>query len=427
MTDAEYLLLFGVNRAKHIVNWERQRWYFSEMNNNHYIIEQKYFKPLFKTQREADKLDINTTILKYHVLICNESKASLRNNKSRVLKYIEDAEKDFDFHKRPSCSGNQPEWYCLGRDLFVGDFVFPSKIGEKFRLIDNRNPQVFIDKVNYNIKVKDEKYSDILFLILNGMLFRYFIDLFSRQLTGSQTLSDVDVNVVEKTLVISPSLLIDKQKELQAILKSLKSREQGTIYQEVKQEDRRKLDTIVFEALGLEAIDVDILYKEACKFVKDRSEKSDSVVTTKVKQKLNYEQTLKLIRDRFDEINTYSNLIKNSKIKIYTIPNLPAIYPLETKTGSSNLFASYPVYFTKDQNKKISLSFSNIQQVMLLRFLLEEIDAKGIQLSIPESEKDCQQILQIVQRDFRNSIMQLRSVLKSVRSSANTISHYIIV
>ena len=190
-----------------------------------------------------------------------------------------------------------------------------------------------------------EDYSDILFLILNSILFRFFVDLFARQLTGSQTLSDVDVNVVEKTLIIKPELLKGCKKELASILKSLKSREQGTIYEEVKQTDRRALDTIILEALGLIAVDVDELYKEACAYVKRRSEKSDSVETTKVKKKLTYEESVNLIKERFPEIRQYKRLVGNASTTVYTIPNLNPKFLGDTKTGSSNLFNKYPVFF----------------------------------------------------------------------------------
>ena len=45
---------------------------------------------------------------------------------------------------RPTCAariktdGTQ-DWFNLGEELFIGDFIFPSKIHEKYGLIDNRD------------------------------------------------------------------------------------------------------------------------------------------------------------------------------------------------------------------------------------------------------------------------------------------------
>jgi len=208
MDDKDYLLTFGVEKTKHKGIWNKCGWFWSEMSNRHYIIEKTFTKPIFKTQKEAVKLNVDVNKLQNVVLICNTKRNQLSKFKEKVLQYIDDAENSpYEINKRPSCASRNI-WYDLTNSAVTGDFIFPSKIGEKFRLIDNRKSQVFCDKVNYAITVKNEfkDYQDIIFLILNSTLFRFFIDLFSRQLTGSQTISDVDVNVVEKALIINPVL-----------------------------------------------------------------------------------------------------------------------------------------------------------------------------------------------------------------------------
>jgi hydroxymethylpyrimidine/phosphomethylpyrimidine kinase len=114
-------------------------------------------------------------------------------------------------------------------------------------------------------------------------VFRYFIDLFARQLTGSQTLSDVDVNLVQKTLVPHPALLEPKRTELQKLYEQLKAREQASIHEEIKKEDRRQLDTIILQAVGLSGKEVDELYEAASRYIRERQEKSDSMRTPKPK------------------------------------------------------------------------------------------------------------------------------------------------
>ena len=216
LTDIEFKLQFGFERKDSKINWEKFGWYFSKLTKQHHLMERRYFKPLFKTQREAKNLDIDLKRLKYHVLICNDSLAILKKYKIKIADYIEIAESQYNLHTKPTNAqratngngngkingnGHERAWFNLGENLTVGNFIFPSKIGEKFRLIDNRKAKVFCDKVNYNI-VLNKKYIKnawIAFLILNGTLFRYFIDLFARQLTGSQTISDVDVIVAERS------------------------------------------------------------------------------------------------------------------------------------------------------------------------------------------------------------------------------------
>ena len=422
MPDSEYLLIFGVEKTKHKGIWNKCGWYWSDMSNHHYIIEKFYTKPVFKTQKEAVNLDVEIKNLKYYVLICPDSKDKLSKFKNKILKYIEDAEAN-GIDKRPSVQGRKI-WYDLSSAAVTGDFIFPSKIGEKFRLIDNRNSKVYCDKVNYAIKVKEEfeEYSDILFLILNSITFRFFVDLFSRQLTGSQTISDVDVNVVEKALIINPVLLKNKTKELSKIYKSIKDREPGNIFEEVKQADKRRLDEIIFESIGMKASDVDELYVEACKYIQDRKEKSESLNGSKTKQKLSAEDTLKLIKDRFSEINKYKDLIIGMKCIKYAIPEWKAKYPKEG-VGNENLFNHYNVYFVEGSVQK-QLSFNNIQQLMLFQFLNSTLDIKGVKINLPESANDCNKVLETIKKDFEKNITQIKGLLKVNRSKANPISIY---
>jgi len=432
LSDDEYKLQFGYERSKHKISWEKYGWYYSELTKNHHLMERIYFQPLFKSQKEAENLEVNKKNLRYHVLICNESLAALKKYNTKIAKYIEIGEKEYDLHNNPTnaqristVKGNERDWFNLGKDLTTGDFIFPSKIGEKFRLIDNRKAKVFCDKVNYNIKVSREysKYRDTIFLILNSTLFRYFAELFARQLTGSQTISDVDVIVVENTLVINPTLLVSYQSELEKIYESLRNREQQTIFDEVKCKDRIKLDQIILETLGLSLKDVKELHETACSYVSKRQTHSDSVTTIKKKQKPDYETSLKLIKERFPEVRSYTSIIQNKETVDINIPNLPAKFPKDIKSGDSNFFSTYYVNFIEG-NKQIALSFKSSSQLKLFRFFFEELELKGTKILLPEDPAACEKILLVLSNDFKKYAMQIKSVLKSLRSTASYLAVY---
>jgi len=427
----EYRVHFGHRIENSKIDWEKHGWYLSEMNNQHYLLERIYFKPVFKTQREASNLDVDLKKLKYQVLICNEQKPMLRKYNVKLLKYIEDAEKSpLKFNERATCaSRKKPDgtqvWFNLGDELFVGDFIFPSKIGEKYRLIDNRKTKVFCDKVNYNVKVNEEyeECTDTIFLLMNSTLFRFFFDLFSRQLTGSQTLSDIDVNVLEKNLIVDPLLFEKYKKELKDVYKSLKNRDQETIYKEINTSDRQKLDEIIFEVLGLSKSDLKELYRVETEYVKQRSLKSDSVETSKTKQKIDYETSLRLVADRFEEIKKYKSLMKGVPDREFAIPNLEPKFPKDVSGGDSNLFASYKVKF-RDANKETTVIFDNNSQIMLFKFLYEKLEIKGTKISLPRSPEDCNKILRSLKHDFDKYSSQIKAMLKTYRSKAHYISIY---
>ena len=287
LSDEEFLAYFGHKKSNSKINWEANGWYYSEMSKKHYLLERRYFKPLFKTQKEAVNLDVDISKLKYSVLICNETKPALRKHRVKLLKYIEEAEATpYKFNERPTCAarikpdGTQ-DWFNLGEDLFVGDFIFPSKIHEKYGLIDNIKSFVYTDKVNYNIKISEgyKNYEIEIFLIMNSTLFRYFLELFARQM--GEGLTDIDVNVVQKTLLINPKLLKGDRKELKELYKSLKNRKQEVIYEEIKAHDRNELDKIIFKTLGLSEKDLTEFYNEVVDLRKRRNEKIQVARTTR--------------------------------------------------------------------------------------------------------------------------------------------------
>ncbi len=433
MSDKETLDLLGekiINRDKF---FSKFGWYYSDLMKRHYKIERQFIKPLFKTQKEAKNLDVDFDKLKYVVLICNHTKKKLKNFKYKVLDYILDAEQHEEAPQyNPSCESRKSEekgrdWYMLGNDIPIGDFIFPSKIGEKFRLIDNRKSMVYTDKVNYNILVRSnyKEYSSLIFLYLNSITFRFFIDLFSRQLTGNQTISDVDVNLLEKTLILKPELLAEKKYELKTIFDSIKNREQVTIYDEVNQSDKRKLDEIIFGTLGLSSEDVNELYSESCKYVKDRQVKSESIKTSKSKNKLNHSDALKFIKERFDDIRKYDVLIHSMVCKEFRSYNLKVKFPPNYKSHTDNFFdEKLYVYFIEDNSKRYPLIFDNVWQVMLFEFLVRTIEIKEMIINIPVKSEDAKEVLLALKEDYENNIGLIKSLLKTNRINISEKSIY---
>lgn len=267
--------------------WVTLGWYYSKLDKKHHSIERKYLKPILKSQREINGLAIKANELKYFVLDLKENRLKLKNSNSEIYQYINTAESaKYKIDQRASCKGrksNNGEWFNLGKKIAIGDFIIPSKIGERFRLLDNRKSKVYCDKVSYNICIKPEfkQYSDILFTILNSTFFRYSIDLFSRQLTGSQTLSDVDVHIVQDVLIPHPKYLLNNKEKLNKIMRSMSNRTQESIFKEINFEDRKELDYIILNSIGITKSEVDQIRKKALEFVQNRKTKSESIKTIK--------------------------------------------------------------------------------------------------------------------------------------------------
>ena len=374
MDDDMYYLKFGKNKIQDQKTWEKHGWYYSELTKQHHIIEKFYLKPVFKSQREAKNLEVNVKELHFVVLMCDRDKGLLLRTKGKVLDYINEAEA-LGVHRGESLQ-SRSLWYDLSSSAVVGDFIFPSKIGERFRLIDNRKSMVFCDKVNYAISVKTAylPYQDFMLNLLNSILFRFLVDLFSRQLTGAQTLSDVDVNVVETTLIPDPTIFTSKQiTEILELGKSLKKREQLPISEEVLQEDRILFEQKLLTSLGFNELEINELLFQSAKYVQDRKEKSGSVITSKSKGKLSYEDSLKFVKERFPEVQNYMEQLQGIGTAKFVVPEWKAKFQKDETGGLGNLFQSYKVFF-KQGNTQKTLDFIHQPQLWIFEWIYNTVD-----------------------------------------------------
>ena len=424
MTDELYWLQFGRHKVQDSKTWEKHGWYYSELTKQHHIIERFYVAPVFKSQREAENLEVSKNKLQLVVLMCRADKNLLYKNKAKILDYINEAEKQ-GVHLGESVQARH-NWYDLSSSAVVGDFIFPSKIGERYRLIDNRSTSVYCDKVNYAITVDKnyKQHKDLILLLLNSISFRFLIDLFSRQLTGAQTLSDVDVNVVEKTQIIDPEKLTNVQ--IVQILDAgnpLKQRQQLNIQQEILQKDRQLFERVLIECIGFNEVEINDLLFQTAKYVQDRKEKSESIITTKVKGKLNYDDSLKFVQERFPEVRSLMEQLNGLQTQKFVVPDWKPKFPKNETGGLGNLFQSYKVFF-KQGNTQKELSFSHQPQLWLFEWLYNTIDVKGREIYLPTDTQVCIEVLKAVKADFDANFVLIRNLLKSNRSTANPLNIY---
>jgi len=154
LTDEEYKFKMGVSREKHSTYWEKMGWFYSELTKQHQEIERFYVRPIFKSQKEANKLDVDVEKLRYFVIMCSDDKKKLGKFKNKIIRYINEAETK-NIHNNASVK-NRNLWYDLTSYSKKGDFIFPSMFGEKFYTVDNRHSKVFCDCVNNDLFIKEK-------------------------------------------------------------------------------------------------------------------------------------------------------------------------------------------------------------------------------------------------------------------------------
>jgi hypothetical protein len=286
---------------------------------DYWLIEEEFLKPVVKSPKECKSILIKPQDLKYKVLIVHKSKKELKGTK--VLDYIEWGEKQ-GFHKRPTCKGREKWWELEEPKISLN--ILPMFERERKYAFLNWGKSVYIDATFYWVYpnknfLSDYKYREI---ILNGLLnstLRYLLEeILARPPEGGgggpiqikvidylNFYVPIDFKFKKDVLEISydGGLVIKKdfynilgisENDLNDFLLAISrmaSRSIQAIFTELgfdpskpirEQEpnplpDRKVLDDIIFDALGLTEEERKEVYWAVGELVNNRLEKAKSV------------------------------------------------------------------------------------------------------------------------------------------------------
>jgi len=199
----------------------------------------------------------------------------------------------------PSVQGNSPEWHCMNLKP-PGDFIVPCLIDKRFLFA--ANPNEYPDtNMFFHGRFKERRNAKIGCAVLNSTITYLLAEIFGR----GKGLGGLNLYGPElKTLPIpNPTLFVDtRRKPLLDAFQRLASREVKSIFVELGLPepctneahpycniiaedlsldnvlpDRRALDKIVFEALGLTEAEQLEVYRAVVELVKNRLVKAGSV------------------------------------------------------------------------------------------------------------------------------------------------------
>jgi hypothetical protein len=231
-------------------------------------IEQEFLKPVIKSPRECRSIVIKPQDLRYKIFMCHKDKPDLQG--TAALEYIRwGEEKEYD--ERPSCRGRQ-RWWDVGVREF-GKVLWP--------MIHNDRPAVFWNgqgvAVDHNLfEILGELPFELWAFLVSSpqILFR---ELFGRSNLGEGALKTEGIDI-RKFEVIRPEVLRSFGIErLEAAFEQMSKRPIQPLEIEIHQPDRRALDEVVFEVLGLTAGEREAVYEAVVALVRARLEKAQSV------------------------------------------------------------------------------------------------------------------------------------------------------
>ena len=251
----------GLVRVRNGAGWEGE-------------IEEEFLKPVIKSPREIKTIVIDPTQLKYRLFMCHKSKRELKGTKA--LEYIEWGEKR-KYHKRPSCKGRK-FWYSLSNESDKSRIV-----PLHFNYLINEVGRTFVGNIYASDNFHDISLPADYAAYLNSSVFFLFQNITGRTNFGGGLLKI-------QTFELSRMLLLVEVKMEHELLNRLQNR---SIFAEygidptmdipiAKQApkplpERKALDDIMFDALGLTEEERKEVYRAVAQLVWERISRARSV------------------------------------------------------------------------------------------------------------------------------------------------------
>jgi len=251
--------------------------YLDEARIKEWGIEEEFLKPVIKSPRECKSILIKPEDLKYKVFMCHKDKKNLKG--TNALKYIEWGEKQ-GFHKRPTCASRQ-RWWDLGEWEFP-DMIWSDAYNDRYATFKVPKSH-YADKRFFYIYPHDNKLFEITRLYLNSVIIPLFIEI--------EGIVNLGEGVIYTNVYWLKKLPVFYNMEITFSLKSFEGKKVNSIFTElginparpIREQkpnplpDRKALDDIVFDILGLTEDERNEVYWSVCELVKHRLEKARSV------------------------------------------------------------------------------------------------------------------------------------------------------
>lgn len=261
--------------------------YLTQEEVDKWKIEEEFLRPVLKSPQECKNYCVSDQHLKYRVFFCNKPREELVG--TNALKYIEYGEsleievnqggakgKIIGVHNLQSVLSRKL-WYGLGE--LSGNTFWGKELRE--RLFSPYSEENIVADCRLYFAQCDHRTKNY----CNSVLYFLFGEVLKRDLGGGGGPRSVMVFEVNNSLVINPELL--------DFSNILLKREIRTIFQESgidptspipieEQEpqplpDRKELDDVIFDALGLDAEERKEVYRAVCRLVWNRVSKARSV------------------------------------------------------------------------------------------------------------------------------------------------------
>lgn len=246
-------------------------------------VEKGFLQKFISTPRELESIQVQDQDFKQALLAIPTKLDAKDLRKCKVWKYIEFGVKS-GFNKVSGRKGKDKWWALPGQAYSGSEIILPCRIGDSFAVFFN--PSRIVSHRFYRINPKTASNTKTLALLLNSTLSYLMLELLRNPMMGEGVL-DIGKPSIQRILLVNPGVATLKTKDFDPFLK----RKIKDIFEECgmqiekpirEQEpnpisDRKKLDDLVFDAVGLDSTKRKEIYWAICELVKNRLEKAESL------------------------------------------------------------------------------------------------------------------------------------------------------
>ena len=242
--------------------------YLDEAKIKQWGIEEEFLKPVIKSLKDTEKIIPQGS--DERLLICHLDRNTIKKYHNNLYEYIKYGESN-KFHLRPSCSCRE-FWYNLGKRPIAKGF-YSILNGDRHLILYNEN--LIYSSDNLGEIHADANIVENLISFLNSTLFKLFIELSGRTMTGSITVVKLQIFEILRLMVFNEKTLGAVDFEIP--FRTLCLRKISGIIAEHVLPDRRALDDLIFDELGLTSGEREAVYEAVIKLVETRLKKAKSL------------------------------------------------------------------------------------------------------------------------------------------------------
>jgi len=258
--------------------------FLGEAKVNEFSIEKRYLEKVLVSPRAVDKIFLNPDHLSTYAIYTDESKKNLKG--TNLLYYLSYCEKNGALNR--SIAKNKDNWYIIRKqNISLPCIAMPRAPYTRYIALLIKDYVLINDMVIIEPKNIDHLKSILAFL--NSSLAALILEIIARQNLGLGTLK-FEVQDAHIFPILDPKLFYPKSKELDRIMQKLINRKIGNIFYELGFDikipirsqlpnplpDRKALDDIIFDALGLTEEERKEVYWAVAELVQNRLQKARS-------------------------------------------------------------------------------------------------------------------------------------------------------